>query len=524
MSGKPVAAGQIIAFSEVWVWSFEWHQHQTRCAFCFRNSTSLRSCQGCQLYRYCNAECQRADWKKEHKCECDLLKRVRDYRQETEIHPEVHRMARMMRLASGIQGDTSQTFATSSIILLKILNRMHINRKETISGRDKKLLTGEILEMFPKASTVVAARKLDFAREKMFQGLLKAALPDLMEFLAGEPVRPEFFLAETLTTIALHQHAMTDYLGGRPVFFGMGLYPRFPNGLLREACSDQNAVKLCRGRTLLLYASDDIPSYTGLHDVLLRDLREFPFRWPVKQRRAMYADKFDGEECTCRKCTKEYEATINPLKCATKGCRERIPSNDRALEPCAQCGAINEANLRKLQTFLNKHEEEFAEYCAMWQKNDCEAIMPKKFLLWKELEKADILQPEAHLRFVLGWDVARGCDETGRHQEAWELFRPMITCLRDIAPRYNIYRAQFLREASTCVLNWGMKFVAMSKAQKTRLVPLLSDALPLAIDCMKETLDTYLTLCGECVISVDIEGALMMEEMFLAQVLEFFKG
>ncbi|XP_055333923.1 uncharacterized protein LOC129585311 isoform X2 [Paramacrobiotus metropolitanus] len=520
MSGKSVAAGQIIVSSEVWVWSFEWHQHQTHCAFCFRNSANLRSCQGCQLYRYCNAECQRADWKKEHKCECDLLKRVRDYRQETETYPEVHRMARMMRLASGIQGDTSQTFATSSIILLKIINKIMKMTKESISGYDEKLSAGNILEMFPSVLTAVT-RKLEFVREKMFQGLLKAAFPELV---AKESLWPEYLVAETLTKIDLHQHAIINYDGGRPFFFGMGLFPAVPNGLLDEACSDQNAVVLFNGRTLLLYAVDDIPNYTGLDDVQLCDLREFPFRWPVKQRREMYADKFGGAECTCRKCTKEYEAIINPLKCATKGCTERIPSDDRALEPCAQCGAINEVNLRKLQTFRDKHEEDFSGYLAMWLKRDCHAIMPKKFPLWKELEKANILQPEAQLRFVLGWDVARSCDETGRHQEAWEIYRHMIVCLRNIAPRYSFYRAQFLREASTSIVYLGMKFMMMSKTQKTRLVSLLLDAFPLAIDCMKEARDTYSTLCGQCVITKDIAEALEMEEMFFANVVEFSKG
>ncbi|XP_055335916.1 uncharacterized protein LOC129586612 [Paramacrobiotus metropolitanus] len=157
----------------------------------------------------------------------------------------------------------------------------------------------------------------------------------------------------------------------------------------------------------------------------------------------------------------------------------------------------------------------------MWNARDSQAIMVKKFPLWKELEKADILQPEAQLRFVLGWDVARTCSESGRYQEAWELYRDMIVCVRNVSPKYSFYRAQFLREASACVLNWGTEFIGGNKEQKKRLLPLLLDAVPLAIELMKDALDTYSTLCKKSVVTGRIASWLLLQEKLQALVLEF---
>jgi hypothetical protein len=47
------------------------------CANCMEIPEKLVQCSGCKLVKYCNQNCQRADWKK-HKGECEILKAFRE--------------------------------------------------------------------------------------------------------------------------------------------------------------------------------------------------------------------------------------------------------------------------------------------------------------------------------------------------------------------------------------------------------------------------------------------------------------
>ena len=46
------------------------------CSFCFIETEALKKCSGCKVDQYCSKDCQAASWKKTHKHECVILKKL----------------------------------------------------------------------------------------------------------------------------------------------------------------------------------------------------------------------------------------------------------------------------------------------------------------------------------------------------------------------------------------------------------------------------------------------------------------
>ena len=46
------------------------------CSFCFVSTEALKKCSGCKVDQYCSITCQQASWKKVHKQECAILKKL----------------------------------------------------------------------------------------------------------------------------------------------------------------------------------------------------------------------------------------------------------------------------------------------------------------------------------------------------------------------------------------------------------------------------------------------------------------
>ncbi|XP_055333739.1 uncharacterized protein LOC129585171 isoform X2 [Paramacrobiotus metropolitanus] len=509
-------AGVIIVEREPWVWSFQWGNEDKFCAKCFGVSDKLRVCSGCKVHRYCGEDCQRSDWKKEHKLECAMLKRISVYKHQMQY-----------------ESQTAALCTTEMMILLKVLNRVKQNPDIVLKNVGKILVNAATAQKIPIRATPAQLQLLettgtdeeeDAAREftsllisdnddhlphtsqsKMagefrklrqkpyFRGLMEAAFPDKPD-IAYQPLFNSD-IADIHDRIHCRMLTITDYVSlPLPVNFGAGLFPGVERNHIISKCSDNNAVIVFRGRRLHMVAMEDIPSYTGISDARCCDLSLFPLNWPLKQRRELF-QKYYERVCNCRKCTPEFEAEINPLRCVTINCPERIPSDERALLPCAHCSAVNGSKLQKLGKVMKKYDK-LLDTLAHNEHNDTDSceMLEERIRFLGELDSDSILHTDAHLRFALGWDVARYYAGTMRWPLAAQLYREIVPCLRKIYPKYHPHLARYLRRAGLFALMW---FDHPRSDDKYFAVPLIKKAMSEGVDWLAESYRIYVKLCGE---------------------------
>ncbi|XP_055353860.1 histone-lysine N-methyltransferase SMYD3-like [Paramacrobiotus metropolitanus] len=295
-------AGDVVLCCEPLVWVLDSSAYETRCAYCLQKSQELRTCSGCKLHRYCSVACQSADWKLEHKLECVLLKT-----------------------------------ATGRDIIAKLANKIKLNVMMDIPGMGRKSAK-DLLSMLPVNPAQSEINRTVTPSHGMEE--LKAI---------GVPV------TELLVYYGLVRYngvPMHDALCHVTAPFGMALYPQAPLPRMTPVCWDVNVVLNFQGRRLLIHAVEDIPQYTGLEDLRYNDALD-PFSQTREERRADFEKRY-GYPCACRRCTPEYDAEINPLRCVTPGCMNPIPSDSRAHQPCSECGAINSARLAQFSQFIRQ--------------------------------------------------------------------------------------------------------------------------------------------------------------------------
>ncbi|XP_055333939.1 uncharacterized protein LOC129585324 [Paramacrobiotus metropolitanus] len=257
-----------------------------------------------------------------------------------------------------------------------------------------------------------------------------------------------------------------------------------------------------KGKHLRMIALQDIPYYTGLHDIRTCDQSRFALKWPLQQRQEMFVKDY-SLVCDCRKCTPAYEAEINPMKCITPGCPERIPSDERAALACPHCGAINEASLLKYKKFRKKHGKVFnamARPFPSGYESDGMELMRERLCFLDDLDHADILHADSHLRFIIGWDVARWCEDTRRFERAAQLYRDMVPCLRIIYPKYHPHLAKYLHQAGRFAKGWYQ-----FSDDKYFAVPVIKPAMLEAVHWLAESYKIYAQLLGEeCDVACEI--------------------
>ncbi|XP_055334005.1 uncharacterized protein LOC129585376 [Paramacrobiotus metropolitanus] len=270
---------------------------------------------------------------------------------------------------------------------------------------------------------------------------------------------------------------------------------------METVCSDHNVIVMFRGRQVRLQASDDIPDFTGVLQTRLRSSRSLccTMFYPLKQRQYLFGEEY-GRECNCRKCTEEFDADINPLKCVTDGCTERIPSDERALLPCSQCGVVSAGNLHKFKKFMAKNQA-LLQTCVPTEDNmNYQSMEINKMTIFKELESLNVLQPDAHLRYACGRCVAEYYQDSQRYEEACKLFQELIVCLRKVYPKYNVERAEYLWNAAYCSrkwLHWSFEQgTHTTREEKLRVIPLIAQAVSAGVDYVKEALMIYAKICG----------------------------
>ncbi|XP_055352839.1 uncharacterized protein LOC129598808 [Paramacrobiotus metropolitanus] len=293
-------------------------------------------------------------------------------------------------------------------------------------------------------------------------------------------------------TLAYHAVPMYDMLNGMAPI-GVAVYPLVSPCLMTPVCWDVNVVMSFRGRRLFIHAVEEIPNYTGLKDLQYNDIQD-PFCSTRTERRGSF-ETLHGYPCTCRKCTPKYEADINPLQCATVGCTNRIPSDDRALQPCVECGASNKEKLTEFRCFLAQYED-----IRMRGPKDSQLAMMTD--LCTEMEAADILQPDAHLRYLCGLALPRKLYWENRFEEGWKMMQEMTDCARNIYPKYEVYRAIVLSRAgynsATALKKRVVEQIGqLSAAEKKQLKTISDQAFCVIFEYCREMVDIFTLLYGE---------------------------
>ncbi|XP_055332465.1 N-lysine methyltransferase SMYD2-like isoform X2 [Paramacrobiotus metropolitanus] len=279
-------AGDLIISCEPWVWCLHWNSYPKVCAYCWSEPKELYTCSGCKLHRYCDIECQAADWKQEHKAECDILKCVADELALLHVHdPDTD--------TTGVDDFGMMSGSTSSILTQKIARKARLNIMEEIPGHGK-LSVEDILNLFPKLNQHDAVnRRFQRCHPYLYQAL-SAQSPS--------PSIPD--MAECVTIV--HCNAFPILKPGRKSrIIGTGLFPAVPHGLMIPVCWDSNVTMDFKKRRLFIHATEDIPVYTGLHDLRYCEMPFNVFTKSRNHRRAQF-EEFYGRPCTCCKCTPEY--------------------------------------------------------------------------------------------------------------------------------------------------------------------------------------------------------------------------
>ncbi|XP_055349238.1 uncharacterized protein LOC129596090 [Paramacrobiotus metropolitanus] len=413
-SSRCYTVGDLIMSCEPLVWILESSAYKIRCAYCLQKNQELRTCSGCHLHRYCNPVCQAADWKVEHKFECALLKTI----------------GTGMRLGTerwSLRQTVSGHYAVPTEMIAKLANKIKLNTMMDIPGIGRASAKDLLLMLPENPSQAEVELELQPALSAMeAQNSLVVGLP-AAEFLAYYGI-----LRYNILPIYDTFHIPT-------IPIGLAVYPQAPPRWMTPVCWDINVVLNCRGRRLVIHAVEVIQEYTGLADLRYSDMAREPFCLTRTARRDKFEKRF-GYPCACRRCTEEYDAEINPLRCVTVGCTNRIPSDSRAQKACSECGAINSDRLKQFRGFIQLHENIMSRYSLK---------LPGGIFMefCKEIDAAGILQPDAHIRYVYGWELAHKYCLEDRFEEGWQMLQEMVACIRKIHLKYAVMRAIILMSA-----------------------------------------------------------------------------
>ncbi|XP_055332302.1 uncharacterized protein LOC129584208 [Paramacrobiotus metropolitanus] len=468
--GRSFSAGDVILTCEPWVWAFNSAAYKDHCANCFQEKQGLRTCSGCQLHRYCSKACQVSDWKKEHKLECAMLKKVGS------------NMALISLSAGSVEYFGARTFD----LVAKIANKIKLNVTMDL-GDQGTLSAAEIFGLLP-------------------------ANPSSND--GAEPTQESLAESATALGISLSEYWTYHQTGGYNAVsvydipenhfpFVLAIYPEAPVEAMTPVCWDVNATINFSGRRMIIVATQDIPNYTGLHDLRHNRLMRDPFSRPLLERRDVFKLTY-RRPCTCRKCTKEFDAETNPLKCMTPECREPIPSDRRALAPCPQCGAINTDQLVKLMRFTEKCD-------TLWRNRvDERQQVLQNVEYFKDVKAETFLHPDAHIRYIYSYNRYLDFFEEGRCEEGWKLAQEMVNCLRNIHPKYDIAFGSKIAAIGIRALEAVRKMVLRTPlAQRKRLQPLVTAMCPVARSYCKEAEDLYIHVLGP-----DFAAAVVGRERF----------
>ncbi|XP_055348760.1 uncharacterized protein LOC129595704 [Paramacrobiotus metropolitanus] len=479
-------AGDVVISCDPMVWMLRRSAYKTRCAYCFRESPELRTCSGCHLHRYCNSVCQVADWKVEHKLECAMLKAL----VSTDPMDTVEALTPGLRRGSGAAAppgppstppvDLISFSVVSSDLTGKLSNKIEKNAKIDMPGMGLKSIK-DILPLLPTNPFQPRA-------ERIVQ-VTQPTMDTKNSTTFGTPS------SDVMTYCGMLMYNGVDLydLSTTTEPIGRAVYAQAPVGRMTPVCMDINVELHRRERRMVIYAVEDIPQYTGLRDLRYSDMED-AFCLTRVERRAEF-ERRHRFPCTCRKCTEEYDADINPLQCVTVGCSSRIPSDNRALAPCVECGALNGDRLVQFRGFLQQHKSIKTNH----PREQHEAMVMQ---LGKELDAAGILQPDAHFRYICGWELAQQYYKEYRFEEGWKMMQEFVACIRNVCPKYADIRGSLLVSAALSTADALEKRVRhciskLSRPAKQELETLARHVCCCILDFGKEAKDIFDLLFGK---------------------------
>ncbi|XP_055352835.1 uncharacterized protein LOC129598805 [Paramacrobiotus metropolitanus] len=447
MGRRSFTAGDVVMCCEPVVWVLESGAYKTRCAYCLRQSQNLVTCARCNLHRYCSVACQTADLELEHNLECTLLQQATGM--ETAPTPP--------------DSSAEYSFDVPQELIAKLANKIKLNQMVDVPGMGQKSVK-DLLSILPTNPDQAEIER--------------SLLPKISAGESKHSMLIDLPAADVLTYFGILRYnvlSLFDGLFSPNPRIGLALYPHGPHSMT-PVCWDINVVVNYQARRTVMHAVEDIPQYTGPSDLRHTTILKV-FCLTRAERRAAF-EHHHGYPCTCRRCTPEYDAEINPLRCVMKGCSNRIPSDSRAQQACSDCGAINSDRLQKFREFSEQHEKIRTSYP---EKRRAAMVLQ----LCREIDAAGILQPDAHFRYVCGWELPQKYFDENRYEEGWKMIAEMIVCVRKIYPKYAVFRARELNLAG-----WSAIDALEKRMQNIGPVPMSRSAILEVCELVKN-------YCGE---------------------------
>ncbi|XP_055353942.1 N-lysine methyltransferase SMYD2-B-like isoform X2 [Paramacrobiotus metropolitanus] len=276
-----IKTGDLILACDPWVWCLQWERYDTTCAYCGSEPQKLFKCAGCKLHRYCGEKCQVADWKTEHKRECCALKVVAHQIREV-LRSHTCDSCHKLILTDGplISG------SASAILMAKIMTKVKLNGVDELPGLEGKSPL-EIFESFPKHPKLAVL-------SDVFREMCPAFIQLVAQFVP--PLFPNVYeCLGMLHNNNFHIHGQ----GPREFLFGNALFPHVPLQNMKAVCWNSNVIPYFRGRRLYLWATADLPDYTGLQDLTYTDQMIRYFQYTAAQRREVFARTNGNRTCNC---------------------------------------------------------------------------------------------------------------------------------------------------------------------------------------------------------------------------------
>ncbi|XP_055336773.1 uncharacterized protein LOC129587180 [Paramacrobiotus metropolitanus] len=294
---------------EPWIWAMSsLAAYKVHCAYCFSVGKKLLVCSECKLHQYCSKFCQTADWKAEHKKDCAGIKVVIKFHKSETDHKET------------ATNGCYDTFPCCTVMIAKMVRRIQLNVVEALPGLEK-MSASDVLSLFPESPNTKVASTKNEALLFILPGNTgifmvtdahseRKMVHDLATMLGTTPTD---FL-KYMKIICHNNFFMVDKVRPhRPDV--IALFPQAPRYAMTPVCWDVNVTMHVQGRHMAIIATEDIPSYTGLHDLRCNEYgprpRNDPYTMTREQRRDLLncstnvlANAGNAQQTTKRKLTR----------------------------------------------------------------------------------------------------------------------------------------------------------------------------------------------------------------------------
>ena len=218
------------------------------------------------------------------------------------------------------------------------------------------------------------------------------------------------------------------------------------------------------GKTMVVKATKDLTKSSELRSPgLVQDLQPLPRKLRQRYYLAIY-----GKECDCRKCSDDYEAEINPMRCANESCSEAIPTDARALLPCRKCGAKSAEDqlLQAIKAYAD-FVKRFTDTCDLnaqiSKSHKALARREAPLGLLRQLDTHELIHADNFLRYcclyVLGGtyykiatNIVPDSASCFAYREAWKHLKPLTELMGKFECKYDQKVLRILKDAGVAAM------------------------------------------------------------------------